>query len=116
MAYEKIRALDPWLVGALTRIAAHTDWEKLFGTAPDGELAEPALALRAGDAPAGAVVASKAPRVDAFFKEGGLLSKTVENFKARPNQQEFASCVERNLYKGGICVLEAPLRQIKSER
>ena len=114
MAYEKICALDPWLVGALTRIAANTDWEKLFGTAPEGELAEPALALRAGDAPAGAVVASKAPRVDTFFKEGGLLSKTVENFKARPNQQEFASCVERNLYKGGICVLEAPTGSGKS--
>lgn len=114
MAYEKIASLDPWLLGALTRIAACSDWKLLFGESAEGEIAEPALALRAGDAPAGALAASKAPRVDAFFKEGGLLSKTMENFKARPNQQEFASCVERNLYKGGICVLEAPTGSGKS--
>ena len=114
MAYEKIASLDPWLLGALTRIASCSDWKLLFGESAEGEIAEPALALRAGDAPAGALAASKAPRVDAFFKEGGLLSKTMENFKARPNQQEFASCVERNLYKGGICVLEAPTGSGKS--
>ena len=114
MAYEKIASLDPWLLGALTRIASCSDWKLLFGESTEGEIAEPALALRAGDAPAGALAASKAPRVDAFFKEGGLLSKTMENFKARPNQQEFASCVERNLYKGGICVLEAPTGSGKS--
>jgi ATP-dependent DNA helicase DinG len=114
MAYEKIASLDPWLLGALTRIASCSDWKLLFGESAEGEIAEPALALRAGDTPAGALTASKAPRVDAFFKEGGLLSKTMENFKARPNQQEFASCVERNLYKGGICVLEAPTGSGKS--
>ena len=114
MAYEKIASLDPWLLGALTRIASCSDWKLLFGESTEGEIAEPALALRAGDAPAGALAASKAPRVEAFFKEGGLLSKTMENFKARPNQQEFASCVERNLYKGGICVLEAPTGSGKS--
>lgn len=114
MAYEKIASLDPWLLGALTRIASCSDWKLLFGESTEGEIAEPALALRAGDAPAGALAASKATRVDAFFKEGGLLSKTMENFKARPNQQEFASCVERNLYKGGICVLEAPTGSGKS--
>ena len=114
MAYEKIASLDPWLLGALTRIASCSDWKLLFGESAEGEIAEPALALRAGDTPAGALAASKAPRVDAFFKEGGLLSKTMENFKARPNQQEFASCVERNLYKGGICVLEAPTGSGKS--
>ncbi|MBO4436679.1 MAG: DNA polymerase III subunit epsilon [Fibrobacter sp.] len=114
MAYEKIASLDPWLLGALTRIASCSDWKLLFGESTEGEIAEPALALRAGDTPAGALAASKAPRVDAFFKEGGLLSKTMENFKARPNQQEFASCVERNLYKGGICVLEAPTGSGKS--
>lgn len=114
MAYEKIASLDPWLLGALTRIASCSDWKLLFGESAEGDIAEPALALRAGDAPAGALATSKAPRVDAFFKEGGLLSKTMENFKARPNQQEFASCVERNLYKGGICVLEAPTGSGKS--
>ena len=113
MAYEKICSMDAWLLEALTRIAVRSDWEGLFGTAPEGEIAEPALSLRESDAPAVAP-AGKAPRVDEFFKEGGLLSKTAENFKARPNQQEFASCVERNIHKGGLCVLEAPTGSGKS--
>ena len=113
MAYAKICSMDSWLLDALTRVARHSDWERLFGTAPEGEMSEPALSLRECDAPAVAP-AGKAPRVEEFFKEGGLLSKTAENFRVRPNQQEFASCVERNLYKGGICVLEAPTGSGKS--
>jgi len=113
MAFEKIASMDKWLLDALTRVAQHSDWERLFGTAPEGEIAEPELSLR--ECPAGAVApAGKAPRVDEFFKEGGLLSGAVENFRARPNQREYASCVERNLYKGGLCVLEAPTGSGKS--
>ena len=113
MAYEKISSMDKWLLDALVRIAAHSDWERLFGSAPEGEISKPALSLR--ESPAGTVAPSgKSPRVEEFFKEGGLLSKTAENFKARPNQQEFASCVERNLHKGGLCVIEAPTGSGKS--
>ena len=42
------------------------------------------------------------------------LSTKVENFQVRHNQQDFASVAERNMHKGGLCVLEAPTGSGKS--
>ena len=122
MSYEKIAKMDAWLLDALTRVAEGSDWEKLFGL-PDGadagngapaDLQVPAFAMPAKAAPTGALPHARMPRVDEFFKEGGLLSTVIEGFTVRKNQQEFASCVERNIHKGGLSVIEAPTGSGKS--
>ncbi|MBO7550535.1 MAG: DEAD/DEAH box helicase [Fibrobacter sp.] len=106
MAFEKISAMDPWLVDALKRVGEGSDWESVFGKAK-GEWKAPQYKLP--DVPAAAPLPQeKAPRVSEFFKENGFLSMFVENFVPREMQQDYASIVERNMYKGGICVLEAP--------
>ena len=114
MAYAKIQEMDKWLLDALTRVAEKSDWEILFGKAPESPLPAPQFALPDGNKPAEPLPHKKAPRVDEFLKEGGLLSKVVENFTPRANQQEYASCVERNIHKGGLCVIEAPTGSGKS--
>lgn len=105
MAYEKICGMDPWLASALAKVAKGSYWESLF--TEENDAAMPSFSV----APAPAVEAlakNRAPRVSEFFKDGGLLSTRIENYKERRNQQDFASVVERNMYKGGLCVLEAP--------
>ena len=114
MAYKKIQEMDPWLLGALGRVAEKSDWETLFTNSFGGSMPEPQFALPDGNKPAEPLPRKKAPRVEEFFKDDGLLSKVVENFKPRANQQEYASCVERNIHKGGLCVLEAPTGSGKS--
>ena len=120
MSYEKIAKMDAWLLAALTRVAEGSDWEMLFGASKKAagnkpaELPVPAFAMPEKAAPSGALARSRMPRVDEFFKEGGLLSQVVENYTPRRNQQEFASCVERNIHKGGLSVIEAPTGSGKS--
>ncbi len=112
MALEKIQANDPWLVEALSRVAVGSDWSMIWPAntdkqdLPDYKL--PTVALE------GVLEKGKTPRVSEFFKDGGLLSSKIENFKFRHNQNDFASVVERNMHKGGLCVLEAPTGSGKS--
>ena len=112
MAIEKIQNSDPWLVEALARIASGSDWSLLW---KENDAALELPQYRLPDVPLEDVPAKeRAPRVGEFFKEGGLLSTKVENFQLRHNQQDFASVVERNMHKGGLCVLEAPTGSGKS--
>ncbi len=105
-ALEKISSMDPWLFEALTKVAEGSGYETLFAKKND-EFSAPKYKLP--EAPAQvALPKSKAPRVSEFFKEGGFISFVVEDYKPRHNQQDFASVMERNMYKGGLCVLEAP--------
>lgn len=106
MAYEKILSMDPWLIDALKRICAGTDWESVMGK-PRGKWTAPEYKLPEVPAPE-ALPHEMAPRVSEFFKENGFLSMFVENYVPRETQQDYASIVERNMHKGGICVLEAP--------
>ena len=105
-ALEKISAMDPWLFVALSKVSEGSNYESLFATKSES-LAAPKYALPAAPA-VEALPKSRAPRVSEFFKEGGFVSFVVENYKPRHNQQDFASVMERNMYKGGLCVLEAP--------
>ena len=112
MAIDKIQNSDPWLVDALARIAKGSDWSLLW---KESEPASELPAYRLPDVPLEDVpVKERAPRVGEFFKEGGLLSTKIENYQVRHNQQDFASVVERNMHKGGLCVLEAPTGSGKS--
>lgn len=106
MAYEKIMAMDPWLVDALKRACTGTAWESVMGKAK-GKWTAPEYKLPEVPAPE-ALPHEMAPRVSEFFKENGFLSMFVENYVPRETQQDYASIVERNMHKGGICVLEAP--------
>ena len=111
-AIEKIQNSDPWLVDALARIATGSDWSLLW---KESETASELPAFKLPDVPLeDAPAKGNAPRVSEFFKEGGLLSTKVENYQVRHNQQDFASVVERNMHKGGLCVLEAPTGSGKS--
>ena len=106
MAYEKISTMDPWLVEAIKRTGEGSDWESVFGK-PKGKWTPPQYKLPEVPAPA-PLPQEKAPRVSEFFKENGFLSMFLEGFVPRETQQDYASIVERNMYKGGICVIEAP--------
>ena len=112
MAIEKIANSDPWLVNALSKVARGSDWSLLW---KESETASELPAFNLPDVPLEDVPAKdRAPRVSEFFKEGGLLSTKVENFQVRHNQEDYASVVERNMHKGGLCVLEAPTGSGKS--
>lgn len=112
MCLEKILGEDPWLVKALSRVAVGSDWSKIWPAADDvsamPEYKLPVVPLE--DVPE----KGRTPRVSEYFKEDGLLASKIENFKYRHNQQDFASVVERNMHKGGLCVLEAPTGSGKS--
>ena len=105
-ALEKISSMDPWIYDALSKVAKGSSYETLF-TSNVETLAPPKYKLSAAPA-LEALPKSKAPRVSEFFKEGGFISFVLENYKPHHNQQDFASVMERNMYKGGLCVLEAP--------
>ena len=112
MALDKIANSDPWLVEVLAKIARGSDWSLVWG---ENENASELPQFKLPDVPLeNAPVKERAPRVSEFFKEGGLLSAAIENFQVRHNQQDFASVVERNMHKGGLCVLEAPTGSGKS--
>ena len=112
MAIDKIQNSDPWLVEALAKIARGSDWSLLWKVS---ETASELPAFKLPDVPLeDAPAKERTPRVSEFFKEGGLLSTKVENYQVRHNQQDFASVVERNMHKGGLCVLEAPTGSGKS--
>ena len=112
MSLDKIASADPWLVDALARIARGSDWSLVWENPSEAsELPQ----FKLPDVPLEDVpIKEKAPRVSEFFKEGGLLSTKIENYQMRHNQQDFASVVERNMHKGGLCVLEAPTGSGKS--
>ena len=105
-ALEKISTMDPWIYDALSMVAKGSGYETLF-TSKVEKLSPPKYKLPAAPA-LEALPKSKAPRVSEFFKEGGFISFVVDDYKPRHNQQDFASVMERNMYKGGLCVLEAP--------
>ena len=105
-ALEKISSMDPWIYEALSKVAKGSGYEILFNAKVE-TLAAPKYKLPTAPAQE-ALPKSKAPRVSEFFKEGGFISFFIEGYKPRHNQQDFASVMERNMYKGGLCVLEAP--------
>lgn len=112
MCLEKIQNEDPWLMQALARVAVGSSWSLIWEKGDDpSDLPEYKLQSAPLES---ALEKNKTPRVSEFFKEGGLLAGKIENYKYRHNQQDFASVVERNMYKGGLCVLEAPTGSGKS--
>lgn len=112
MALKKIHDEDSWLYSALSKIAVNSNWASIW---PMSDTENSSLAYKLPDVPLEDVpVRDHAPRVSEFFKEDGILANKMEGFRFRHNQQDLASVVERNMHKGGLCVLEAPTGSGKS--
>ena len=113
-AFEKIASMDSWLMNALTKVSVETHWEKLFGPAAGAAEFTPSYKIPEVSGEQGVPLPSGGKRVSEFFDEGGILSKHIPEFTYRKNQAEYASIAERNMYKGGLCVIEAPTGSGKS--
>lgn len=112
MSLEKIAESDEWLLNALGRVAEGSQWSSIW---PKNEIETAYKSYKFSVVPPETVTAkNRAPRVSEFFKDGGILSEKISGFQPRSNQQEFASVVERNMHKGGLCVMEAPTGSGKS--
>lgn len=112
MALEKIQAEDAWLYNALSKVAVGSNWSLVW---PAQENYADEISYKLPDVPLEDVPQKdRTPRVSEFFKEDGILSKKMEGYRFRHNQQDLASVVERNMHKGGLCVLEAPTGSGKS--
>lgn len=46
-------------------------------------------------------------RAASFFEENGILAKKIPGYVVRESQVDYANVVERNMFKGGLSVLEA---------
>ena len=108
MACEKVSQMDSWVVNALACVAAGSDYEALFGLPANPDFVAPTYAFPEMESESAPLARNKVQRVSEFFKEDGILSRQMENYQVRNDQQDFASVVERNMHKGGLCVLEAP--------
>lgn len=112
MGLEKIQNEDRWLYSALSKVAVNSSWSLVW---PVTENSEQEISYKLPDVPLEDVPAKdRTPRVSEFFKEDGILAKNMEGYQPRHNQQDLASVVERNMHKGGLCVLEAPTGSGKS--
>ena len=113
-ALEKIRSMDSWVQKSLAKVGAGSHWEMLFGNPDDYPEAKPVYRIAdVQQTPAGSGEA-RPRRVSEFFNEGGVLSQAFPGYTLRKNQAEYASIAERNMFKGGLCVIEAPTGSGKS--
>lgn len=105
MALGEIEKFDSFVRHHLSRLAAGTVWETIFDDCePSHEKLSPKSPLEIEKPVFGK---TRIPRVREVFSRDGELSKTVPNYVERKAQVEFAEIVERNMYKGGISLLEA---------
>lgn len=105
MALEEIEKMDSFVRHHLYRLAKGTVWENVFDDCePSHEKLSP-LSPEEISPPENS--GEKMPRVREFFGKDGKLSKVIPDFSARDSQLDFAETVERNMFKGGISLLEA---------
>lgn len=107
-ALDLIDAFSPFEKYYLAKLVQGTTWAGLFQTEV-GQTEAPAMSFLPESTPVvAAAFTSKPPqRVRDFFGDNGLLSKHLHQYQENQNQQNFAEIQERNLFKGGIAVLEA---------
>jgi DNA polymerase-3 subunit epsilon/ATP-dependent DNA helicase DinG len=99
---EKFSAFELLQVAKLVQ---GTFWETVFPMPTDTSAM---LELRPEPtAPLASPVPRHPHRVREYFQQGGILEKTIPGFVANEHQYDFAEMQERNLFKGGIAVMEA---------
>lgn len=105
-ALREIETFDSFVRHHLYRLSLGTAWEKIFEDClPSHEKISP---LEPEDVASPARnLTEHLPRVKEFFAENGKLSEVVPNYRSRESQMNYAEVVERNMYKGGISILEA---------
>lgn len=105
-ALLEIETFDSFVRHQLHRLSRGTVWERIFDDVlPSHEKLSP-LEPESVFPPTGNA-SERLPRVKEFFAENGKLSEAIPNYKPRESQMNYAETVERNMYKGGISILEA---------
>lgn len=105
-ALREIETFDSFVRHHLYRLARGTVWERIFeDVAPSHEKLSP-LEPESVSSPT-RNASERLPRVKEFFAENGKLSEAIPNYRPRESQMNYAEIVERNMYKGGISILEA---------
>ncbi|MCI5601028.1 MAG: helicase C-terminal domain-containing protein [Hallerella porci] len=107
MALAEIEKLDAFAKHHLARLACGTVWEKIFEDCTPSHEELLTQEPESVTPPKISSAKERLPRVREFFGQGGKLSAVIPNFSARDSQLDFAEVVERNMYKGGISLLEA---------
>lgn len=91
----------------LARLAKGTVWESLFASMAPNESVPFAMQSAQPNAPKLSPQGKVPNRVHDYFAPNGALSRTVPGYVANEQQQNYAEIVERNLFMGGLAVLEA---------
>lgn len=106
-ALQELETFPDFEKQALSLVSKGSIWESVFNESVSGSLDfVPGLLLEEKETPP-TTSDKKYPRVAEYLQPDGLLSKTLPNFVSRENQIDYASVVERNMFKSGLCVLEA---------
>lgn len=105
-AILEIETFDSFVRHHLHRLSRGTVWERIFDDVlPSHEKLSPLEPESVF--PPTRNASERLPRVKEFFAENGKLSEAIPNYKPRESQMNYAETVERNMYKGGISILEA---------
>lgn len=105
-AILEIETFDSFVRHHLHRLSRGTVWERIFDDVlPSHEKLSPLEPESVS--PPTRNASERLPRVKEFFAENGKLSEAIPNYKPRESQMNYAETVERNMYKGGISILEA---------
>lgn len=102
---EEMKAWPTCVLGSLAKLAKGSTLSLIF----DDESLQETVQYKLPKEPLLAPVspAKTSTRTASFFAENGLLSKVIPNYSVRESQADFANVVERNMFKGGLSVLEA---------
>ena len=104
-ALAELEKLDDFSKYYLAKLAKGTVWESVFDDCETSH--EDVHPLDPQDVSLPEPSSGRLPRVREFFAKDGKLSSVIPNYVPRPSQMDYADVVERNMYKGGISVLEA---------
>lgn len=107
LSIQKFQDFSASIRFELARLAKGTVWESLFATLSPTEPTPFILASENATTPKGAPQGKVPNRVRDYFAPNGALSRTVPGYVANEQQQHYAEIVERNLFMGGLAVLEA---------
>ncbi|HSQ42429.1 MAG TPA: helicase C-terminal domain-containing protein [Fibrobacteraceae bacterium] len=104
LALAELERLSAFERQKIARLVRGTSWEILF---PLEEGDEAPLQLLPASVPPSVDATRHPKRVHDFFAPQGFLEKHLPGFHSNPHQAQFAEMQERNLFKGGLAVLEA---------
>lgn len=107
-ALQKIEQFSPWEKWHLAQLAQNSNWSSIFPL-PDVSPENPYFIPVAEAEPAELLPEppSFPDRIRPWMNRDGVLSEHLPGYTPRKLQLQYAEIEERNLYKGGIAVLEA---------